>query len=75
MPDRGSFAGGDQAYLRDVQYRDPTKLTARANLHVKYRTAVKPWFPWIVGQIRWPAGAEVLEVGCGAGWLWEEAAR
>lgn len=74
MPERGAFAGGDQSYLREVQYRDPAKLAARANLHVRYRTAVKPWFPWVAHQIAWPAEGGVLEVGCGAGWLWAEAA-
>jgi SAM-dependent methyltransferase len=69
---RGRFAGGDQAYLRDVQYRDSSNLAARANLHVKYGRA--DWFPWLASQIDWQAGGEVLEVGCGAGWLWGEAA-
>src|SRR5262245_42626922 len=73
-PGREAFAGGDQAYLRDVQYRDSTRLAARASLHVKYATARTAWFPWVATQIDWPPGASVLEVGCGAGWLWAEAA-
>jgi SAM-dependent methyltransferase len=72
-PRREAFAGGDQAYLRDVQYRDSTRLAARARLHVKYGTARTAWFPWVATQIDWPPGASVLEVGCGAGWLWAEA--
>jgi SAM-dependent methyltransferase len=72
---RDAFAGGDQDYLRDVQYADSSKLRTRANLHVKYGRA--NWFPWWAEQVPWPepaAGArlEVLEVGCGAGWLWAE---
>jgi SAM-dependent methyltransferase len=70
---RSAFAGGDQAYLRDVQYRDSSRLAARASLHVKYGTAPVAWFPWVATQISWPVGARVLEVGCGAGWLWAEA--
>jgi SAM-dependent methyltransferase len=70
---RDAFARGDQAYLRDVQYRDSARLAARASLHVKYSTAAVAWFPWVASQIAWPAGARVLEVGCGAGWLWAEA--
>jgi SAM-dependent methyltransferase len=27
----------------------------------------------VASQIDWPVGARVLEVGCGAGWLWTEA--
>ena len=72
-PGLDAFAGGDQAYLRDVQYRDSTRLAARASLHVKYGTARTAWFPWVATQIDWPVGARVLEVGCGAGWLWAEA--
>jgi ubiquinone/menaquinone biosynthesis C-methylase UbiE len=67
-------AGGGQAYLRDVQYADSSRLAARARLHVKYGTAAVAWFPWLATQIDWPAGAQVLEVGCGAGWMWAEAA-
>ncbi|HET6950451.1 MAG TPA: methyltransferase domain-containing protein, partial [Acidimicrobiales bacterium] len=66
----GKFAGGDQCYLRDEQYRDATRLAARANLHVRYRTATVPWFRWLAAQVAWPAGGDVLEVGCGPGWLW-----
>jgi SAM-dependent methyltransferase len=69
QPDR--FAGGDVAYLRDVQYRDSTKLAARAHLHAAYGRG--DWFPWWATQVPWPDGAEVLEVGCGAGWVWAEA--
>jgi SAM-dependent methyltransferase len=71
--ERDAFTGGDQAYLRDVQYRDSTRLAARASLHVKYSTAPVAWFRWVATQIAWPARARVLEVGCGAGWLWAEA--
>jgi SAM-dependent methyltransferase len=67
-------AGNAQAYLRDVQYRDSSRLAARARLHVKYATAPVAWFPWLAGQVAWPTGARVLEVGCGAGWMWAEAA-
>jgi SAM-dependent methyltransferase len=69
-----NFAGRDQRYLREVQYRDPAKLTARADLHTKYRTAAVAWFPWVAAQIDWPPEGAILEVGCGPGWLWAEAA-
>ena len=68
------LVGSAQAYLRDVQYRDSSRLAARARLHVKYGTAPVAWFPWLATQVDWPTGAEVLEVGCGAGWMWAEAA-
>jgi ubiquinone/menaquinone biosynthesis C-methylase UbiE len=69
---RDKFAGGDQDYLRTVQYKDATRLTARADLHLKYSTATQPWFAWVFDQIEWPAGSDVLEVGCGPGWMWGE---
>ncbi len=66
---RDAFMGGDQTYLREVQYADSGNLAARANLHVKYRTGPKAGFPWLASQIDWPASGEVLEVGCGPGWM------
>jgi SAM-dependent methyltransferase len=74
MARRAAISGGDQAYLRQVQYRDGSKLSDRAQLHVKYSTARLSWFPCLSPQISWPTVARVLDVGCGTGWLWVEAA-
>lgn len=74
MAARDKFLGGDQRYLRDVQYADTTRLTARANLHAKYGGGSPAWFPWLASLIRWPSSGWVLEIGCGPGWLWAEAA-
>lgn len=65
-------AWADKGYLRDIQYRDSSKLAARASLHEKYGR--DDWMPWIAAQRTWRAGEAVLEVGCGAGWFWEKAA-
>lgn len=70
---RSKFAGGDQAYLRDEQYRDGQKLTDRARLHVEYRTAPVPWLDWVGTHLELFEGAAVLEAGCGTGWLWDES--
>ncbi len=67
------FFGRSAEYFREVQYRDSGKLTARANLHARYGTAATPWFSWVVQQIAWSRDGVVLEVGCGPGWLWEQA--
>lgn len=64
----------DPAYLRDVQYRDSTQLSKRANVHVAYRTASTSAFMWLASLIDWPSGGRVLDVGCGNGRLWEEIA-
>jgi SAM-dependent methyltransferase len=69
---REKLVGRDQDYLRDVQYRDPVNLAARADLHTKYSSAPVAWVPWVLAQIHWPAEGDVLEVGCGPGWLWAE---
>jgi SAM-dependent methyltransferase len=66
--------GTDQDYLRESQYKDPTNLNARIALHAKHTRADEPWYPWLVGRINWPVGAEVLEVGCGTGALWANVA-
>ncbi len=63
----------DLAYFRDVQYRDSSKLAARANLHERYSSTTVPWHTWVVQQVEWAPGARVLEVGCGPGWLWASA--
>jgi SAM-dependent methyltransferase len=66
------LVGRDQDYLRDVQYKDPAHLSARADLHTKYSSAPVAWVPWVRAQIDWAAGGRVLEVGCGPGWLWAD---
>jgi SAM-dependent methyltransferase len=63
----------DPAYLRGVQYADSSRLAARANLHAKYGRG--DWFAWLASQVDWPAGGQVLELGCGAGWFWASAAQ
>jgi len=70
---RSKFAGGDQNYLRDEQYADGSRLAARADVHVKYRTAPVSWFDWVVPRLGLSAGMRVLEAGCGTGWLWSES--
>lgn len=72
MSGASRFAGGDQAYLRDEQYRDASRLTARAELHLRYGTAVVPWLDWVRSCVDLQDGHTVLDAGCGAGWLWEE---
>ena len=62
----------DDKYLQTVQYADSNRLSARANIHAKYGRG--DWFSWLASQPDWPCEGDVLEVGCGAGWFWGEAA-
>ena len=70
--DRSKFAGGDQAYLRTDQYATSAKLRIRADIHKNFSTSDISWFNWLVPRMAIPAAAEILEIGCGPGWLWDE---
>jgi SAM-dependent methyltransferase len=72
MSPSGANTWQNDLYLRNVQYADPKKLSARANIHAKYGRG--DWFSWLASQPDWPSDGDVLEVGCGAGWFWAEAA-
>jgi SAM-dependent methyltransferase len=57
-------------YLREEQYRDDSNLRARIELHRRFSTNPQPWQRWVFERFDFPAEAEILEVGCGAGELW-----
>ncbi|MFM2078508.1 MAG: hypothetical protein RJA49_2398 [Actinomycetota bacterium] len=74
MQPRTAFAGGDQRYLREVQYADGAKLDARGHLHRTYATSPVPLALFEAALVDWPDGASVLECGCGTGRFWENDA-
>ena len=50
------------------QYRDSSKLMARAMLHIKYGPQGKPWS--LAGTGLFKADDRVLDIGCGPGRFW-----
>src|SRR5512142_1577824 len=63
----------DQHYLKSDQYRDSSNLDARVVIHQRFSTNSYGWFNWVFDQLeKLPANAKILELGCGAGYLWNE---
>ena len=61
----------DPAYLNKEQYRDSSNLDARVELHRRFSTNPRGWFPWVFDTLeKFPPSARVLELGCGTGLLW-----
>lgn len=71
MTDRTPFAGGDQSYLRDDQYRDGSKLSTRASLHDRFSTASEPLWAFVASRAPWTEASRVLDCGAGTGLLWQ----
>ena len=63
----------DQQYLKNDQYKDSSKLDARAAIHQRFSTNPYGWFKWVFDALRkLPENARILELGCGHGLLWKE---
>ena len=62
-------------YLKTEQYKDASKLQARARLHANYSRNKYGWFQWMFDRYQFPPTARVLELGAGAGWLWANNAK
>ena len=60
----------DYEYLRDEQYKDSRNLRARGQLHHRFSVNKYGFQRWIFDQFEFESGAVILELGCGAGWLW-----
>jgi cyclopropane fatty-acyl-phospholipid synthase-like methyltransferase len=51
----------------EEQYRNPTKLNTRINIHEKYSENKVDWHRWLFEQINIAPNNRVLEIGCGDG--------
>jgi ubiquinone/menaquinone biosynthesis C-methylase UbiE len=60
----------DQTYLQTDQYRDASNLDARVELHERFSANKYGWHQWVFDQFDLPPKSDVLELGCGPGYLW-----
>src|SRR5881628_1107232 len=61
-----SIPGTDRAFLQEDAYADSSKLSSRSSLY-QYRTPEGSLYDWVLRLTDWPAGARLLDVGCGPG--------
>ncbi len=57
------------------QYKNSSNLNIRIELHEKYSRNPQGWFPWLFSQIDLEGKRGILEIGCGNGELWRNAAE
>jgi ubiquinone/menaquinone biosynthesis C-methylase UbiE len=60
-----------QNYLLTKQYNNARNLKARIEIHERFSTNKYDWQRWVFDHFNVPATANVLELGCGPGELWD----
>lgn len=66
----------DQQYLKTDQYKDSSNLDARVTIHQRFSTNPYGWMNWVFDSLlKLPEDANILELGCGPGYLWKENAN
>lgn len=66
----------DQEYLKTDQYKDSVNLDARVAIHQRFSTNPYGWMNWVFDRLlKLPEDANLLELGCGPGYLWKENAN
>ena len=53
------------------QYATAVNLRARIDLHQRFSTAKEDWHRWVFDRVTPPAGARILELGCGPAEFWK----
>lgn len=54
------------------QYVNSSKLDARIRLHKEYSTNRIDWHEWVFDNIQFDDESNIIEFGCGSGYLWTE---
>jgi SAM-dependent methyltransferase len=67
----GEPVGTDPAFLLERQYRTAEHLQTRIALHERFSTNPEPFPRWVFDRLPLESAADVLEVGCGNGNLWD----
>ncbi|MEQ8374750.1 MAG: class I SAM-dependent methyltransferase [Roseibium aggregatum] len=64
----------DTSRSEEVQhhYATPRHLATRGSFQAKYATV--SWFGWLIGHLNLQTKMDVLDVGCGPGWIWRSQA-
>ena len=65
----------NQAYLLAEQYHNASNLNARMWLHERFTVSAERWHRWVFDRLAVKPHAQVLEIGCGPGTLWNENAE
>jgi SAM-dependent methyltransferase len=60
----------DAAWVAE-QYKTPTNLHARVQLHRRFGTNPESWFTWVFDRLQLGPTSRVLELGCGSALLWD----
>lgn len=62
----------NKEYLVNEQYRNSANLNARVRVHSLYSTNPQSWNNWLFDQLEIADETNLLEVGCGPGYLWQQ---
>jgi len=66
----------DQQYLKTDQYKDAANLNARLEIHKRFSANPYGWYNWVFDTlIKLPAGAKILELGCGPAHMWRDCSN
>ncbi len=60
----------DKEFLKEEAYGSEAGLNTRTTIQDRFGTREEAWFHWVFTHVQLPAGARVLDIGCGSGQMW-----